>query len=189
MGRPSRKQQDRAPKEAIEGPSRVVHPLAPICDASSRVLILGTMPSPKSREIGFYYGHPQNRFWKVMAAIFNEPVPQTNAEREALVLAHGVALWDVLASCSIKGAADGTIADCTPNDIASLLGKAPIRAIFCTGAKAAELYRRLCEPSTGMPCTRLPSTSPANAAVSLPQLIEAYQQIVPFCKEGSLPRD
>ncbi|WP_251212146.1 DNA-deoxyinosine glycosylase [Adlercreutzia murintestinalis] len=170
--------------ETAAGSCRVVHPLAPICDASSRVLILGTMPSPKSREIGFYYGHPQNRFWKVMAAIFDEPVPQTNAEREALVLAHRVALWDVLASCSIKGAADGSITDCVPNDIASLLNTAPIRAVFCTGAKAADLYRRLCEPSTGMPCTRLPSTSPANAAVSLPQLIEAYRQIVPLCEEG-----
>lgn len=162
-------------------PARVAHPLRPVFDERSRVLILGTMPSPKSRETGFYYNHPQNRFWRVMAALFDEPLPQTNVEKERLVRTHGIALWDVLAECTIEGAADGTIADIVPNDIPWLLGQAPIQAVFCTGAKAAELYRKHCETAAGMACTRLSSTSPANAGTSLEQLIEEYWQILPFC--------
>lgn len=161
---------------------RVVHPLEPVFDEHSSVLILGTMPSPKSRETGFYYNHPQNRFWKVMASLFGEPLPATNEDKRALVLRHDVALWDVLAECTIKGASDGSIADCVPNDIGWLLGRAPIKAVFCTGAKAAELYAKRCQAATQMPATRLPSTSPANAAVSLGQLVEAYRAILPFCR-------
>ena len=164
-----------------KGPARVAHPLRPVFDERSRVLMLGTMPSPKSRETGFYYNHPQNRFWRVMAALFDEPLPQTNVEKERLVRTHGIALWDVLAECTIEGAADGTIADIVPNDIPWLLGQAPIQAVFCTGAKAAELYRKHCETAAGMACTRLSSTSPANAGTSLEQLIEEYRQILPFC--------
>ena len=160
----------------------VRHPLEAVFDSNSRVLVLGTMPSPKSRETGFYYNHPQNRFWKVMAALFDEPIPETNDEKRGLVLRHGIALWDVLAECTIEGASDGSIADCVPNNIGSLLAKAPIEAIFCTGAKAAELYDRYCKPQTQMDCTRLPSTSPANATVSLEQLIEAYEPIRQICE-------
>lgn len=160
--------------------TRVSHPLEPVFDENSRVLILGTMPSPKSRETGFYYNHPQNRFWKVMAALFDAPLPQSNQEKRELVLAHGIALWDVLAECTIEGASDGTIAECVPNDIGRILAKAPIEAIFCTGAKATELYRKYCEARTGMDCTHLPSTSPANASASLEDLVEAYRQILPF---------
>ena len=173
------------PAAGKTGAHRVVHPLAPVFDERSRVLILGTMPSPTSRETGFYYNHPQNRFWKVLAALFDEPAPSTNEAKEALARAHGIALWDVLAACSIEGAADGTIAECEPNDIAWLLRQAPIQAVFCTGAKATELYRRYCEPAANMACTRLPSTSPANASVSLAQLIEAYRQILAFCDTAS----
>ena len=164
--------------------AHVQHPLQPIFDERSRVLILGTMPSPKSRETGFYYNHPQNRFWRVMAALFDDPIPATNQEKEQLVLHHGIALWDVLAECTIEGAKDGTIAECVPNDINSVIVQAPIEAIFCTGAKAAELYKRYCENSTCMEAIRLPSTSPANAATSLGQLIEAYRAILPFCVKG-----
>ncbi len=159
----------------------VEHPLAPVYDERSRVLILGTMPSPRSRATGFYYNHPQNRFWKVMAALFDEPTPASNEQKEHLALRHGIALWDVLASCTIEGASDGSIGACVPNDIGQVLGAAPIEAIFCTGAKAAELYQKHCETACGMPATRLPSTSPANAAASLAQLIEAYRAILPFC--------
>ena len=161
----------------------VRHPLEAVFDIESRVLVLGTMPSPKSRETGFYYNHPQNRFWKVMAALFDEPLPETNDEKRALALRHGIALWDVLAECTIEGASDGSIADCVPNNIGAILTKAPIEAIFCTGAKAAELYAKYCEPQTGMAATRLPSTSPANAAVSLEQLIEAYQPVREICEK------
>ncbi len=173
------------PEDSWKTPQRahqVHHPLEPVFDEHSRVLVLGTMPSPKSRETGFYYNHPQNRFWRAMAALFDEELPNTNDEKRALCLRHGIALWDVLAECTIKGASDGSIADAVPNDISWLLGKAPIEAIFCTGAKAAELYGKLCEPLTHMAATRLPSTSPANAATSLPQLIEAYQAILPYCR-------
>lgn len=166
---------------AKNGPTHVKHPLKPIFDDNSRVLILGTMPSPKSRETGFYYNHPQNRFWRVMAALLEEPIPENNQDKEQLLLRHGIALWDVLAECTIEGASDGTIAECVPNPIGSVLSKTHIEAIFCTGAKATDLYRKYCEPSTGIGCTRLPSTSPANAATSLNQLIEAYRAILPFC--------
>lgn len=160
----------------------VEHPLAPVYDERSRVLVLGTMPSPASRATGFYYNHPQNRFWSVMAALFDELLPTTNAQKEQLVLRHGIALWDVLSRCTIAGAADSSIADCEPNDLTCVLDSAPIKAIFCTGAKAHDLYRRYCEVRCGMPATRLPSTSPANAAMRLPQLIEAYRAILPFCR-------
>lgn len=162
-------------------PTLVRHTIDPVFDADSRVLMLGTMPSPKSRETGFYYGHPQNRFWKVIAALFDEPVPEGNDQKRDLALRHGIALWDVLSECTIEGASDGTIADCVPNNIGSILAKAPIQAVFCTGAKAAELYGKYCEPQTGVACTRLPSTSPANAAKSLEQLVEAYRIILPYC--------
>ena len=163
---------------------RVRHPLEPVFDQRSRVLLLGTMPSPKSREVGFYYGHPRNRFWRVMAALFDEPVPESREEKTRMLLVHGVALWDVLAECSIEGASDGSISDCVPNDIAGLLEKAPIEAVFCTGSKAAQLYRRHCEPRAHVPCVQLPSTSPANAAMSLDALVQAYRQILPHCVEA-----
>lgn len=169
-------------KTPQNSPTRVIHPLKPVYNEESRVLILGTIPSPKSRETGFYYNHPQNRFWKVMAALFNEPLPESNTAKEALVLEHGIALWDVLSECTIEGASDGSIAECVPNNIASILSKAPIEVIFCTGAKATELYQKYCEPQTRRPCIRLASTSPANAAKSLDQLIEEYRQILPYCR-------
>lgn len=181
---PNETKEDLLTKQVKGNATTVRHPLEAVFDESSRVLVLGTMPSPKSRETGFYYNHPQNRFWKVMAALFDEPLPQTNDEKRELVLRHGIALWDVLAECTIEGASDGSIADCIPNNIGSLLAKAPIEAIFCTGAKAAELYGKYCEPQTAMKATRLPSTSPANASVSLEQLIDAYQPICEICERS-----
>ncbi len=162
-----------------EQAEKVIHPLEPVFDDRSRVLILGTMPSPKSRETGFYYNHPQNRFWKVIAALFDEPLPATNGEKRALALRHGIALWDVLASCAIQGAADSTITDCSPNDLSRITDAAPIEAIFCTGAKSFDLFNRFCAPTCSIPAVRLPSTSPANARVTLADLVEAYQPILP----------
>lgn len=165
------------------GPGRqtVAHPLEPLFDERSRVLMLGTMPSPKSREAGFYYGHPRNRFWPVIARLFGQQDPGTIPGRRKLALDHGIALWDVLASCSIEGAKDMSIAECVPNDLTAITNHAPIQAVFCTGAKAAELYGRYCQDATGIPAVRLPSTSPANAAASLDDLVEAYGQILPYC--------
>ena len=166
---------------ATQGAHKVEHPLDPVFDEHSRVLVLGTMPSPKSRETGFYYNHPQNRFWRVMARLFGEAVPTTNDQKRDLVLRHGIALWDVLASCVIEGAKDASIAECVPNDIGYLLARAPIEAVFCTGAKAAELYAKHCERDTGIPAVKLPSTSPANAAFSLEDLVSAYHALLPYC--------
>lgn len=152
----------------------VTHEIQPVFDSRSRVLLLGTMPSPASREQGFYYGHPQNRFWRVLAAIFDEPAPRTIEEKRDMLLRHHVALWDVLASCEIEGASDASIRDAQPNDLARIFDAADIHAVFATGTKAGELYRKLIEPTLGVPCTTLPSTSPANAKMKLADLVDAY---------------
>lgn len=159
------------------GTGIVYHEFGPLFDKSSRVLVLGTIPSPKSREQGFYYGHPRNRFWKMLAQVFDEPVPENIEEKKALALGHHVALWDVLASCTIRGAEDASIRDAVPNDLQVILSQADIRAIFATGAKAEALYRKFCEPVTGVPCIRLPSTSPANCAMKDEALLAEYQKI------------
>lgn len=152
----------------------VTHEIQPVFDNRSRVLLLGTMPSPASREQGFYYGHPQNRFWRVLAAIFDEPAPRTIEEKRDMLLRHHIALWDVLASCEIEGASDASIRGARPNDLARIFDAADIRAVFATGTKAGELYRKLIEPTLGAPCTTLPSTSPANAKMKLADLVDAY---------------
>ncbi len=145
---------------------------APVYSAASRALILGTWPSPKSRELGFYYGHPQNRFWPLLAALTGEPVPareDIEAKRQ-IILRHGLALWDTLERCTITGASDASIRDAVPNDITALLAGAPIQKVFCNGATAYRLYCRYMQPVCGLPAVRLPSTSPANAAVRPAQL-------------------
>ena len=152
----------------------VTHEIQPVFDSRSRVLLLGTMPSPASREQGFYYGHPQNRFWRVLAAIFDEPAPRTIEEKRDMLLRHHIALWDVLASCEIEGASDASIRGAQPNDLVRIFDAADIRAVFTTGTKAGELYRKLIEPTLGVPCTTLPSTSPANAKMKLADLVGAY---------------
>ena len=159
---------------------RVLHPLEPVADAGSRVLLLGTMPSPKSREAGFYYAHPQNRFWGVLAALWGEETPAGTQERLAFARRHHIALWDVLRACSIEGADDGSIRQPEVNDLRQVLERADIRAIFTTGAKAAALYKRYCLPVTGRPAIPLPSTSPANCRVTLDGLTEAYRAILAY---------
>lgn len=162
--------------------SRVEHTLPPIFDARSRVLVLGTMPSPKSREVGSYYGHPQNRFWRVMEALFGLPdraLAENEARRE-FALARGIALWDVLSSCSIAGASDASIAEAAPNDLARVLDGAPIGLVCTTGGKAAALLKRFDAPllaDRGIPHAALPSTSAANARMRLDDLVRAYRVI------------
>lgn len=156
----------------------VIHSIPPLYDSESRVLLLGSLPSPKSREACFFYGHPQNRFWRVLAAVLNEPLPQTIAQKRAMCLRRHIALWDTIARCEISGASDASIRNAEPNDIGLLLRQSKIERIFATGSKSAQLYRRLIEPQTGVPIVQLPSTSPANAAWSLEQLIEAYRLIL-----------
>ena len=156
----------------------IVHSIAPTYDAESRVLVLGSIPSPKSRESNYNYGHPQNRFWRVISTLAGEPLPQTVEEKRALVLRNHIALWDVLAECDIEGASDASIKNPRPNRLSLITKAAPIRAVFCTGAKAHQLYVRLgCEQECGLAAVRLPSTSPANAACSMERLLEAYEQV------------
>ena len=158
----------------------IIHSIEPIFDAESRVLILGTMPSPKSREVQFYYGHPQNRFWRVLAAVLGEELPQSVPEKKAMLLRHRIALWDVLAECEITGASDSSIRNPVANDLSVILGHAPVQAVFTTGATAWKLYTRLQKPHTGIEAVRLPSTSPANCAVKMEALTEAYKAILPW---------
>jgi len=154
----------------------VRHPFAPVAGPQSRVLILGSWPSPKSRQQGFYYGHPQNRFWPLLAELTGEPLPapeDIEAKRQ-LILRHGLALWDVLAGCTITGASDASIRDAVPNDLTGLLRQAPIQVVLCNGATAYRLYQKYLQPVYGLPAVRLPSTSPANAAVRPPQLKQSW---------------
>lgn len=160
----------------------VTHEFDAFFDKDSRVLILGTIPSPKSREQGFYYGHPQNRFWKVLADVMGEEFPQTVEERKGFLKRNHIALWDVLESCEIKGASDVSIRNARPNDMNRILQAADIRAIFATGAKAAQLYKKLCFPECGVEAVRLPSTSPANCGCSYEKLREAYSQICDYVR-------
>lgn len=153
----------------------VYHSFEPVYDAHSTLLILGTMPSPASREKGFYYSHPQNRFWQVLSAVFNEPLPYTTEHKTRFVLSHRIALWDVLASCEITGAEDSSIRKPIANDFTEILANTNIKSIFTTGEKATSLYNKLCRPKTGISAASLPSTSPANRGrFPLNTLIELY---------------
>ena len=162
------------------GYTRVKHSFDPVYDADCRLLILGSFPSVKSREENFYYGHPQNRFWRVLAAVLGEEVPQSVPEKKAMLLRHRIALWDVLAECEITGASDSSIRNPVANDLSVILDHAPVQAVFTTGATAWKLYTRLQKPHTGIEAVRLPSTSPANCAVKMEALTEAYKAILPW---------
>ena len=155
----------------------IIHNFEPIYNEHSKILMLGTMPSPKSREVGFYYGHPRNRFWKVVSDVCGEAYPETREGKIAFALRNGIAVWDVLAGCDIKGADDSSIRNPQPNDMSRILECADIKAIFTTGTKAFQLYKKFCYPKTGIMAIGLPSTSPANCRTSYEQLFEAYSEI------------
>lgn len=168
----------------------IEHTLEPIFNERSRVLVLGTMPSPKSREVGFYYGHPQNRFWRVMEALFELPSHSLveNDMRRAFLLKQHIALWDVLASCTIEGATDASIVDAIPNDLTRIFDAAPITHVFTTGGKATQLCQRMngdMLSARNIALTGLPSTSAANARMRLNQLVEAYRPIVHAVTAGN----
>ncbi|MFQ9894216.1 MAG: DNA-deoxyinosine glycosylase [Emergencia sp.] len=150
---------------------------SPVIDGQCSVLILGSLPSVKSRENGFYYGHPQNRFWRVLAAVLDCPVPETIEEKKTMLLSHHIAIYDVIQSCEIMGSSDSSVKNVTPVDIAKLLRLAPIEKVFVNGALAKKLYDRFMEKEAGMKAVKLPSTSPANAAYSIDRLIESWQMI------------
>lgn len=155
----------------------IIHPIPPLYDADSRILILGSFPSVKSREAAFFYGHPQNRFWRVLAAVLDCPMPGSVLEKAAMLHARHIALWDTIASCDIEGSSDSSIQNVVPNDLTPILSAAEIRAVFCNGAASYQLYRRYLEPKTGLAAAKLPSTSPANAAFSLERLTEQWRVI------------
>ena len=152
----------------------IKHTFEPIYNNQSKILILGSLPSVKSREQGFYYGHPQNRFWKVLAGILQCEVPTTIEEKKQMLLDNHIAIWDVIDSCEIKGSSDSSIRNVVASDIASVLEKAPITHIYANGKTAGALYRKWVQPITQREIIDLPSTSPANAAYKLETLIEHW---------------
>ena len=156
---------------------RILHPFGPLFGPESRILILGSFPSVKSREQNFFYGHPQNRFWKVIAALYDRDVPVTIPEKKGLILSHGLALWDSIASCVITGSSDASIRDVHPNDLRIILDHSPIERIYCNGRKSHEMYEKYILPAIGREAGCLPSTSPANAQWSLEKLIAAWAVI------------
>ena len=174
----------------------ITHPIPPVWNSESRILILGTMPSPKSREAGFFYMHPRNRFWSVMAEVFGETLAHPNnapdhtaaiEERRAFLLRHYLAMWDVLASCKITGAADSSIKNAIPNDFSEILENSKVRQIICTGKTSFNLWQKNCaalyEPRYNLTVHCLPSTSPANAQWSKEKLIEEYKAILKLLHE------
>ena len=182
--------------------SFLVHPIPPLYDRDSRILILGSFPSPKSREAKFFYGHPQNRFWKVMAQVLDwrgeagnsqtavspaaggpVTVPATVEEKRTMLLSNHIALWDTIASCEITGASDASITNVTPNDLSPILQAAKIRAIFCNGAASHKLYMKYIFPASGREAVKLPSTSPANAAWSVDRLVREWQTVLAYLQE------
>ncbi len=157
--------------------THVSHDFEPVFDENSKVLILGTFPSVKSRENRFYYGHPQNRFWKVIAGLTESEVPQTIEEKKKLLLEHGIAIWDVIESCDIIGSSDSSIKNVVPADIERVVANSKIQNIYANGGTAKKLYEKYSQKKTGREIIGLPSTSPANAAYSLERLLECWQEV------------
>lgn len=152
----------------------ILHNIPPIYDSNSKILILGSFPSVKSREGEFFYDHPQNRFWKVLAAVYQSEIPITHSQKREFLIKNNIALWDVIGSCEIIGSADTTIKNVIPNDLSDILNSADIKAIFCNGNTSFNFFNKFSQSSTKIIAKKLPSTSPANAAFSLERLIEEW---------------
>ena len=161
----------------------VIHQIPPVFNHQSEILILGSFPSVKSREAGFFYHHPRNRFWKVLSILMEDSLPETVEDKKIFLLKHHIAVWDVIASCDIHGSSDSSIKNAVPNDFSHILKAAPVRQIYTNGGTAFQLYKKYCEPVTGCPAVRLPSTSPANAAFSYEQLCEEWKICLSFLKD------
>lgn len=163
----------------------VQHTLQPFYDRHSKVLILGSMPSVKSREVGFYYAHPKNRFWKVLSLIYQEEIEDDITKKQAFLKEHHIALFDVIQSCEIEGSSDQSIQNVIPNDLQPILEKSQIQAIFTTGQKAYHLYQKYIYPKTKIKAISLPSTSPAYCKKRvLEELIQEYQKIIPYTNDS-----
>ena len=154
--------------------TKIKHPFEAIYDKNSKILILGSFPSVKSREQKFFYGHPQNRFWKVISAIFKEEIPKSIPEKKKMLISNKIALWDVIASCEIIGSSDSSITNAVPNDLTPIFKSAKIEKVFCNGTKSFELYQKYIYPKNNIKAEKLPSTSPANAAFNLEKLIKEW---------------
>lgn len=161
--------------ELPAGYTRERHTFGPIYDENSRILILGSFPSVKARENHFYYEHPQNRFWKVMARVLEEPLPETAGEKKQMLLRHGIALWDVVAACDIKGSNDQSIRNVVPADLNKILRAAEIETIVTNGGVAYKLYRQYCREQTGRDAVKCPSTSPSNGIFTMEKLVEEWK--------------
>lgn len=155
----------------------IVHPIPPLYDENCRILLLGSFPSVKSREAMFFYGHPQNRFWRLVAGLFKEEAPRSVDEKRGLLLRHHIAVWDTIHSCTITGSSDSSIKDVVPNDLSVILDNSRVDRIFCNGAASFRLYMKYIYPQTGIEAKKLPSTSPANAAFSMERLMQAWRVI------------
>lgn len=160
----------------------VKHTISPVFDSSSKILILGSFPSVKSREANFFYGHPRNRFWKILSTLFDEPLPVTVDEKKSLLLRHNIAIWDVIDSCDIHGSSDSSIKNVIPADLTTITSASSVSAIFTNGGTADKLYKQYCLSQTGITATRLPSSSPANASWSFERLLEEWKVILNFLK-------
>lgn len=156
----------------------IQHPIEPVCDEDSRILILGSFPSVKSREHMFFYGHPQNRFWRVLAAVLGAEVPETVEEKQRMLLENRIALWDVIGSCDIEGSADSSIKNVEANPVSRILDHADIRGIYLNGRTAEKYYKLYLRDTVGREAVCLPSTSPANASWSLERLTAAWRVIM-----------
>ena len=157
-----------------DGYQHVVHTFGPLYNENSRILILGSIPSPASRQRGFYYGHPRNRFWGMLAQIYDAPVPEDIEQKKELILSHDLALWDTIEECNIIGASDSSVKNAVPTDIPGLLSETRIEKILCNGALSKKIYDKYQLDRTGLPAIQLPSTSPANAAWSMQRLAAAW---------------
>lgn len=155
----------------------IKHPIEPLFDKNSEILILGSFPSVKSREQMFFYGHPQNRFWRVVAAVFNCDAPQSVSEKQAFLYENKIALWDVIGECDICGSADTSIKNAVPNDLKPILENSNIKRIFVNGKTAQKYYIKYIRNEIGREAVCLPSTSPANASWSYERLIEEWKKI------------
>lgn len=155
----------------------IIHPIEPLYTHESKTLILGSFPSVKSREQNFFYGHPQNRFWKVVSTILEENIPRTIEEKRALLLKYNIAVYDVIYSCDIMGSSDSSIRNVVPTDLAKIISESNVTRIFCNGKTSGKMYEKYQYPITKIEATVLPSTSPANAAYTVERLLNEWKQI------------
>ena len=157
---------------------KVYHTLEPIYDSESKVLILGSMPSIKSREVNFYYAHPKNRFWNTLERVFDIKIGDSIDDKKKFLHDYHIALFDVIKECDILSSSDNSIKNPIPNDFSNIIKNSKIKTIFTTGKKSYELYNKLCYKDTHIKAIYLPSTSPANCTHGIEdKLYNEYSKI------------